>query len=119
MEPRPDIRWAGHDWYSGQGTEVEEAARAGLQRQPLLTLARATNYIPAPPTRSRPSQHGEPEIPPVRPQREGALETEAGEVPSASADIDLSVADLSDYPEDEVNEAIKNCPADCIFWQEE
>jgi ferredoxin len=31
----------------------------------------------------------------------------------------VEVADLSDYPEDEVNEAIKNCPADCICWEDE
>jgi ferredoxin len=28
------------------------------------------------------------------------------------------VADLSSYPEPEVEEAIKNCPADCIYWAE-
>ncbi len=27
------------------------------------------------------------------------------------------VADLSVYPEDEVDEAIKNCPEDCISWE--
>jgi ferredoxin len=27
--------------------------------------------------------------------------------------------DLAAYPENEVNEAIKHCPADCIDWQEE
>jgi ferredoxin len=26
---------------------------------------------------------------------------------------------LESLPEKEVNEAIKNCPADCIQWQEE
>jgi ferredoxin len=31
----------------------------------------------------------------------------------------VEVADLSAYPEAEVDDAIKNCPADCIFWQEE
>ncbi len=31
----------------------------------------------------------------------------------------VEVADLSRYPEDEVNETIKNCPADCVFWEEE
>lgn len=31
----------------------------------------------------------------------------------------VEVADLSIYPEEEVNEAIKNCPADCIFWQDD
>jgi ferredoxin len=30
----------------------------------------------------------------------------------------IEVADLSEYPEDEVNEAIANCPADCIKWEE-
>ncbi|QTA91160.1 ferredoxin [Desulfonema magnum] len=30
----------------------------------------------------------------------------------------VSVAELPMYPESEVDEAIKNCPADCIFWQE-
>jgi len=28
----------------------------------------------------------------------------------------IEVADLSEYPPDEVEEAIKNCPADCIRW---
>jgi len=31
----------------------------------------------------------------------------------------VEVANLSEYPEDEVNEAIKNCPADCIHWEDE
>jgi len=31
----------------------------------------------------------------------------------------IEVAGLSNYPEDEVNEAIKNCPADCIDWEDE
>ncbi len=30
----------------------------------------------------------------------------------------IEVADLSTYPEPEVEEAIKNCPADCIYWAE-
>jgi ferredoxin len=30
----------------------------------------------------------------------------------------IQVIDLSEYPVDEVNEAIKNCPEDCIFWDE-
>ena len=30
----------------------------------------------------------------------------------------IEVIELSVYPEDEVNEAIKNCPADCIVWDE-
>ncbi len=28
------------------------------------------------------------------------------------------VIDLDEYPEDEVAEAIKNCPADCISWED-
>ena len=31
----------------------------------------------------------------------------------------VEVIDLSAYPEDEVNEAIKNCPADCIHWEDD
>jgi ferredoxin len=31
----------------------------------------------------------------------------------------IEVRDLESLPEKEVNEAIKNCPADCIRWQEE
>ncbi len=30
----------------------------------------------------------------------------------------IEVADLDAYPQDEVNEAIKNCPEDCIDWEE-
>ncbi len=30
----------------------------------------------------------------------------------------VNVAELSAYPETEVDEAIKNCPADCITWEE-
>jgi ferredoxin len=30
----------------------------------------------------------------------------------------VRVADLPAYPESEVDEAIKNCPADCIRWEE-
>lgn len=30
----------------------------------------------------------------------------------------IVVADLPVYPEKEVEEAIKNCPEDCIFWEE-
>ena len=30
----------------------------------------------------------------------------------------IDVADLSSYPEPEVEEAIKNCPADCVHWAE-
>ena len=29
----------------------------------------------------------------------------------------IEVISLDRYPEDEVDEAIKNCPADCIFWE--
>ncbi len=29
----------------------------------------------------------------------------------------VEVAEMEDYPEDKVNEAIKNCPADCIHWE--
>lgn len=29
----------------------------------------------------------------------------------------IEVAELPTYPEDEVNEAIKHCPARCIFWE--
>lgn len=28
----------------------------------------------------------------------------------------IQVADLAEYPEKEVGEAIKNCPVDCIYW---
>ena len=28
----------------------------------------------------------------------------------------IEVVDLEKYPEEEVEEAIKNCPADCIAW---
>ena len=30
----------------------------------------------------------------------------------------IEVIDLSEYPVDKVDEAIKNCPEDCIFWDE-
>jgi ferredoxin len=30
----------------------------------------------------------------------------------------IEVMDLDDYPRDEVDEAIKNCPEDCIEWAE-
>jgi ferredoxin len=30
----------------------------------------------------------------------------------------IQVADLPVYPEDEVEEAIKYCPEDCICWEE-
>ena len=29
----------------------------------------------------------------------------------------IEVMELPVYPEEEVDEAIKNCPADCIFWE--
>ena len=28
----------------------------------------------------------------------------------------VEVIELSAYPEADVNEAIKNCPVDCIYW---
>jgi len=31
----------------------------------------------------------------------------------------IEVTELETYPQDEVNEAIKYCPADCINWQDE
>ncbi len=31
----------------------------------------------------------------------------------------VTVAELSHYPEEDVNEAIKNCPCQCIRWEEE
>jgi len=30
----------------------------------------------------------------------------------------IEVVDLSEYPEPDVEEAIKNCPADCVAWAE-
>jgi ferredoxin len=30
----------------------------------------------------------------------------------------IAVADCLEYPESEVDEAIKNCPTDCIDWEE-
>jgi ferredoxin len=30
----------------------------------------------------------------------------------------IVVTDLSAYPEEEVDEVIKNCPGDCISWEE-
>ena len=30
----------------------------------------------------------------------------------------IEVIDRGNYP-DEVDEAIKNCPADCVYWEEE
>jgi ferredoxin len=31
----------------------------------------------------------------------------------------IAVSDLESYPESEVDEAIKNCPENCIYWQED
>ena len=31
----------------------------------------------------------------------------------------IEVSDLPEYPEDEVNEAIKNCPQRCIYWEQD
>ena len=31
----------------------------------------------------------------------------------------IEVIELSSYPEADVNEAIKYCPEDCIYWEEE
>lgn len=31
----------------------------------------------------------------------------------------IAIADLESYPESEVDEAIKNCPEDCIYWEED
>jgi ferredoxin len=28
----------------------------------------------------------------------------------------IEISELQVYPETEIDEAIKNCPADCIFW---
>jgi ferredoxin len=30
----------------------------------------------------------------------------------------VEVIDLPEYPEEEVDEVIKNCPCDCIKWEE-
>ncbi len=30
----------------------------------------------------------------------------------------VNVSDLPDYPENEVNDAIKYCPVDCIYWDQ-
>lgn len=30
----------------------------------------------------------------------------------------IEVIDLPEYPEDEIQQAISMCPADCIVWQE-
>jgi len=29
----------------------------------------------------------------------------------------IEVLDLKSFPEEEVNDAVKYCPADCIFWE--
>jgi ferredoxin len=31
----------------------------------------------------------------------------------------IEVLELSEYPEEEVDEMIKNCPGDCIRWEED
>ena len=31
----------------------------------------------------------------------------------------IEVADLSIYPEEGVDEAVRNCPSSCISWEEE
>lgn len=31
----------------------------------------------------------------------------------------IEVADLDAYPEEDVNEAVKNCPVGCIYWSDE
>lgn len=31
----------------------------------------------------------------------------------------VEVADLDAYPQPDVNEAINNCPKDCIYWEED
>ena len=30
----------------------------------------------------------------------------------------IEVVPLSEYPEEEVDEIIKNCPGDCIYWED-
>ena len=30
----------------------------------------------------------------------------------------IEVADLEDYPEEDVDSVIKNCPAECVSWEE-
>ena len=30
----------------------------------------------------------------------------------------IEVVELQEYPKEEVEEAIKNCPSDCIAWEE-
>lgn len=31
----------------------------------------------------------------------------------------IEVADLDDYPEEDINEVIRNCRGDCVYWDEE
>jgi len=31
----------------------------------------------------------------------------------------IEITDLDVYPESDVNEAIKYCPVDCIFWEDD
>jgi ferredoxin len=31
----------------------------------------------------------------------------------------IEVAELSVYPEEDVDEAVRNCPSSCISWEEE
>lgn len=31
----------------------------------------------------------------------------------------IEVLDLEAYPQADVDEVIKNCPADCIYWEED
>jgi ferredoxin len=41
--------------------------------------------------------------------------------PSVFALTDLGYVEVTgsvDLPEDDINEAIKNCPADCISWED-
>jgi len=30
----------------------------------------------------------------------------------------VQISELDEYPVEEVDDAIRNCPADCIFWEE-
>jgi len=30
----------------------------------------------------------------------------------------VEIAELASYPEDEIDEAIKNCPRNCISWEQ-
>ena len=30
----------------------------------------------------------------------------------------IEIAELNAYPEEEVDDAIKNCPEDCIYWMD-